>query len=421
MKYIVFILLFIFSCSSTQPVFKHIEEKKTSLINTEKQKYILSGLENFLQNYIHLVKNKRVGLVTNPSGVNRNLQSTVDLLFEHPEINLTVLFGPEHGIRGRQEAGKSINNNYDDKTNLPVFSLYGKTFKPTQEMLTNIDVLVFDIQDVGVRSYTYISTMAKVIEAAAEFNKEIIILDRPNPLGGNIVEGGIVRDGYFSLFSYFPIAYRYGMTIGEIANMYNMENHLNARLTVIPLLNWQREMFWPETGLPWVPTSPHVPHWQTTFFLPLTGIIGELHSISVGVGYTMPFELIGAPFIDATELAEELNNLHLPGLSFRSVHFIPFYSLMTNKIVHGVQIYLSDIRSMRPVVAGLHILKTIIDLYPEIDVFANNDRIDSFNKVLGSDDVYRGLKAGKSIEQLQAEWQAGLSSFLKIRQKYLLY
>lgn len=421
MKYILILFLFIIACSSSQPVLNKIEKKAPIFTPLEEQKSVQSGLENFLKNYIHLVKNKRIGLVTNPSGVNRNLQSTIDLLNNHPDVNLTALFGPEHGIRGNQSAGESIKNYMDERTHLPAFSLYGKTLKPTQEMLANVDVLIFDIQDVGIRSYTYISTMAKIIETAADFNKEIIIFDRPNPLGGVSVEGNIVKDGYFSLVSYFPIAYRHGMTMGEIALMYNKERNLNARLTVIPLLNWKREMLWPDTGLPWVPTSPHVPHWQTSFFLPLTGIIGELQSISIGVGYTSPFEMIGAQFINADELSDALNNLHLSGIQFRPVHYKPFYYLMTGETVHGVQIYITDLQAMRPFMAGLQILKTLIDLYPAYDVLKNTDRISAFNKVLGSDAIYNGLKAGKSVTRLEEEWQDDLNSFLKIRQKYLLY
>jgi len=420
MKLFLLGLFFILSCSTSTPVLKN-NEKDFVLPVLQEKKIVQSGLENFLQNFIHLVKNKRVGLITNPSAINRHFISSIDLLYKHPDVNLTALFGPEHGIRGDKEAGESIKNVRDEKTNLPVYSLYGTAFKPTAEMLTEVDVLIFDIQDVGVRSYTYIAAMAKAIEAAAEFNKEIIILDRPNPLGGLNVEGNLVKDGYFSFFSYFPIAYRHGMTIAEIATMFNIENKLNARLTVVPLLNWQREMLWPDNDLPWVPTSPHVPHWKTAFFLPLTGIIGELKSISIGVGYTSPFELIGAPFINADVLCDALNKLHLAGLQFRPVHFKPYYFLMANEMVHGVHIYITDLKAAKPFVAGLHILKTIMTLYPDYNVFKNTDRIKTFNMVLGSDAIYEGLKAGKSVVQLEEEWQEELNAFLKIRQKYLLY
>ncbi|MCB0306934.1 MAG: DUF1343 domain-containing protein, partial [Calditrichaeota bacterium] len=255
------------------------------------EKMVVLGVENFLRNHLNLVKGKKVGLITNPSGVDRYLNSTADEFFKHPDIDLTALFGPEHGIRGAIYAGEKISDEVDPHTKLPVFSLYGKHRKPTAEMLQNLDVLVVDIQDIGIRAYTFIYTMAKVMEAAAEFDKEVIVLDRPNPLGGIAIEGNLVQEGFFSFVGMYPIPYRHGMTIGELAKLFNREFKINCDLTVIPMLNWERNMFWDDTRLPWVPTSPHVPHWETTLFMSATGLFGELRTLSEGVGYTSPFEI----------------------------------------------------------------------------------------------------------------------------------
>ncbi|MCB0259683.1 MAG: DUF1343 domain-containing protein, partial [Calditrichaeota bacterium] len=252
------------------------------------EKMVVLGVENFLRNHLNLVKGKKVGLITNPSGVDRYLNSTADEFFKHPDIDLTALFGPEHGIRGAIYAGEKISDEVDPHTKLPVFSLYGKHRKPTAEMLQNLDVLVVDIQDIGIRAYTFIYTMAKVMEAAAEFDKEVIVLDRPNPLGGIAIEGNLVQEGFFSFVGMYPIPYRHGMTIGELAKLFNREFKINCDLTVIPMLNWERNMFWDDTRLPWVPTSPHVPHWETTLCMSATGLFGELRTLSEGVGYTSP-------------------------------------------------------------------------------------------------------------------------------------
>ncbi|NOG44182.1 MAG: DUF1343 domain-containing protein [Calditrichaeota bacterium] len=389
--------------------------------HVSESKKVILGVENFLAGHVGLIKGKRVGLVTNQSGVNRSLQSTADLLFHHPDINLKALYGPEHGIRGDIFAGHKISTQTDPKTGLTVYSLYGKTRKPTKEMLNGIDVIIFDIQDIGVRSYTFISTMGVVIEAAAENDKEVIILDRPNPIGGVKVEGNIVHDGYFSFIGYFPIAYRHGMTVGEIAKMHNTEKNIGAKLTIIPLKNWNRSMLWNETGLPWIPTSPHVPDWESSLFLAATGTFGELHVLSEGVGYTMPFEFVGAPWIKSDEFATALNNLNLSGIIFRPVSFKPYYFRLKDQQCQGVQLHIIDYNTFDSFTCGLHIMKTTMDLYPDHDLFANKNRISSFNKVMGSDLITTGLQTGKSVDQLEKEWQQELNEFKKIRTKYLLY
>ena len=424
MKYLLIVIALLFSCSA-QLKTQNQQTMQSSAFKPvpplEPKGRVILGNENFIMNYSGMVKGKRVGLVTNQSGVNSQLVSTIDVFFNNPDINLVALFGPEHGIRGDYFGGASVSDNTDPKTGLPVYSLYGQTRKPTPEMLENVDVILFDIQDIGNRSYTYIGTMGLLIEAAAENNKEVIILDRPNPMGGEQVAGNIVHEGFFSLVGYYPIAYRYGMTIGEIANMHNGEKKLGAKLTVIPMLNWKRDMYWPETGLSWVPTSPHVPYWETVLYIMATGTFGELHTISEGVGYTSPFEFAAAEWINADDFAGALNNLKLPGVIFRPLHYKPYYFSFKDKELAGVQLHITDIRAFKPFVTGLHIMKTAMTLYPDHDIFAESDRVSSFNRVMGSDAITEGLKSGKSVEELQAEWQDELNAFKKIREKYLLY
>jgi len=382
---------------------------------------VVLGNENFLQNYLHLVHNKRVALLTNPSGVNHRLQSSADVFMAHPQINLVALFGPEHGIRGAVYAGAHIENETDPHTGLPVYSLYGKQRKPTAQMLKDIDVILVDIQDIGVRAYTYIYTMAKVMEAAAEYGKEVIVLDRPNPIDGEHVEGNLVEPGFFSFVGLYPIPYRHGLTIGELAQLFNNEYNIHCKLTVVPLKNWRRNMLWGDTGLLWVPTSPHVPHWQTVLFMSTTGTIGELDVLSEGVGYTSPFELIGAPWIDSYAFAAALNDLHLPGILFRPLYFKPYYRLFKGQVCQGVQLHISDPRKFNSYTTGLYILQTALKLYPQQDILSGKARVKVFNKVLGCDWITKDLLNQVPVSEIQRKWQKELHSFLTLRQKYLLY
>jgi uncharacterized protein YbbC (DUF1343 family) len=398
-----------------------LQRSAISQENHMHEERVVLGLENLLQNHLDLVKGKRIGLMTNPSGVDRNLRSTVDLLFKHPDIKLTALFGPEHGIRGAIYAGERIGDEVDQQTRLPVFSLYGEHRKPTAEMLKDVDVILIDIQDIGIRAYTFIYTMAKIMEAAAEFHKNVIVLDRPNPLGGVNVEGNLVHEGYFSFVGLYPIPYRHGMTIGELAKLFNGAFGIDCQLTVIPMLNWKRDMLWEDTGLQWVPTSPHVPHWETALFMSATGVFGELRTISEGVGYTLPFEVMGAPWIDGYELAAELNKLQINGVIFRPLYYKPYYATFKDEACQGVQLHLTDKENFNSYVTGLHLVQTLMSLYPEHDLFANRDRIGAFRKVTGCDYIMNDLKAGIPVSEIQAKWLAELNDFKKLRKQYLLY
>ena len=309
----------------------------------------------------------------------------------------------------------------DPQTKLPVFSLYGEHRKPTAEMLKDVDVILVDIQDIGIRAYTFVYTMAKIMEAAAEFHKKVIVLDRPNPLGGLNVEGNLVHEGYFSFVGLYPIPYRHGMTIGELARLFNGAFNIECQLTVVPMLNWQRNMLWEDTNLQWVPTSPHVPHWETVLFMSATGVFGELRSLSEGVGYTLPFETTGAPWIDGYELATELNKLNIGGVIFRPLYYKPYYATFKDEVCQGVQLHITDRKKFNSYVAGLHIMHTIMKLYPDHDLFANPDRIGTFCRVTGCDYIVNDLKAGLPVAEIQQKWQPELDDFKKLRENYLLY
>ena len=390
-------------------------------LKTPAAEHVVLGVENFLQNHTNLIQDKRVGLVTNPSGVNSQLQSTADLFAQNPAINLTALFGPEHGIRGAIYAGEHVSDELDPHTGVQVFSLYGKQRKPTAEMLKKVDVFVVDIQDVGVRAYTYIYTMAKVMEAAADSGKEVIILDRPNPLGGQALEGNLAQEGFYSFVGMYPIPYRHGMTIGELAKLFNREFNIHCKLTVIPMQNWRRGMYWGDTGLPWVPTSPHVPHWETTLFMSATGTFGELRLLSEGVGYTSPFEIVGAPWIDGYKFAEALNALQLPGVIFRPLYYRPYYASFKGQVCQGVQLHLTDIGRFNSFLTGLYIMQTIRKLYPEQDFFRLKQRTAMFNKVVGCAYIQEDIQSGLPVTEIQKKWRQELEEFKQLRKKYLIY
>ena len=299
-------------------------------LKTWAKKTVLTGIDVLTQQHFKCLQGKRVGLITNPTGVNANLVSTVDVLKAAPGVNLVALYGPEHGVRGDIHAGDKVETARDAKTGLPVFSLYGKTRKPTPEMLKDVDVLVYDIQDIGCRSFTFISTMGLAMEAAAESDKEFVVLDRPNPLGGLKIEGNITDDDCMSFVSQFKIPYIYGLTCGELARMLNDEGMLKGgvrcKLTVVKMKNWKRSMGYADTGLQWIASSPHIPQAVTAYYYPTSGILGELGYVSIGVGYTIPFQMFAAPWIDAVQLADAMNAHQMPGVTFRPIFLKPFYS-----------------------------------------------------------------------------------------------
>jgi uncharacterized protein YbbC (DUF1343 family) len=381
----------------------------------------LLGIDNFLEHFPYLVEGKRVGLLTNPSGVNARLQATCDLLYQNKNINLTTFFAPEHDLRGSSYAGDRVPDSIDSLTGLPVYSLYGTRLKPDQKSLQNVDIVLVDIQDIGLRGYTYIYTVARLMAAAAEYNKKVIVLDRPNPIGGFQVEGNIAEPEFFSFVGMYPIPYRHGMTIGELTRLFNEEYGIHCDLQVIPMRGWKRSMYWDKTGLNWVPTSPHIPHWQTILHMDATGPLGELYTLSNGVGYTLPFEIVGAPWIDGEHFAQQLNALHLPGVYFRFLYFKPFYLTFAGQMCQGVQLHITDPEKFSPYATGLYIMQTHLQLYPRQDLFAKPDRVTFFNKIVGTDKIIKMLKENVPVTDIEKWWQVDLAKFMTVREKYLLY
>lgn len=385
------------------------------------------GIEVLRDRGFDILQGKRVGLVTNPSGVDRNLVSTVDILHNAPGVELVALYGPEHGVRGDIHAGDKVEGNVDPKTGIIVHSLYGKTQKPTMEMLEGLDAIIYDIQDIGCRSFTFISTMGKVMEAAAEKGIEVIVLDRPNPLGGEKVEGPLVEEGFFSFVSQFAIPYVYGLTCGELALMLNQEGLLKdgvqCNLTVVPMEGWERYMIYEDTNLPWVLPSPHIPQPASSFYYPAVGIAGELGAYSIGVGYTLPFQMLATEGVDADVLADRLNAKQLPGVLFRPLHVKPFYSMGAGKTLQGVQLYVTDAKAARLTEIQFHILEVIAELNPERAAFklAPENRHRMFDIVTGSDYFRKTFAERHRFEDIQERWRADEEAFKARSQAYYLY
>ena len=386
-----------------------------------------TGLEGLIKSNFAPLRGKRVGLVTNPTGTDRYLRSTVDILYHAPNVDLVALYGPEHGVRGEFTAGEHVDFENDPATGLPVYSLYGSTRKPTAEMLKDIDILVYDIQDIGSRSYTFISTLGLVMEAAAENGKKVVVLDRPNPLGGIRMEGAVTRPGFFSFVSQFAIPYIHGLTVGELALFLNGEgilaNGIKCDLEVVRMSGWSRKMYFGETGLPWIPSSPHVPHGDSPLFYPATGIAGELYVVNIGVGYTLPFQTFAADWINADSLAANLNGLKLPGVIFRPVHYTPYYSTLQGKLVHGVQIHFTD-----PSVAPLSLLQFYImqeahRLWPDKNLFemCNPSRLSMFDKVCGTDEVRKEFTKAFRVSDINNLWTDDVPGYRMKASKYFLY
>jgi uncharacterized protein YbbC (DUF1343 family) len=385
------------------------------------------GIDVLRERNFDLLRGKRVGLITNPTGISYDMTSTIDILYNAPGVQLVALFGPEHGVRGDVEAGKYVEFYNDRATGLPVYSLYGKTRKPTPEMLKGIDVLVYDIQDIGVRSYTYISTMGLAMEAAAEAGIAFVVLDRPDPLTGLIVTGPMLEPKHKSFVGAYPVPYVYGMTAGEMAEMVNGEGWLNGgrkcSLTVVKMDGWKRSMWWDDTGLEWVPTSPHVPHAHTTIHYVLTGLLGELGTANQGVGYTLPFELIGAPWVKGGELAAYLNSKNLSGVVFRPMWYKPFYFDTSGIRYEGVQVHVHDRARLDMTQVQLHILSALLRVYPNWNIFerAKPERLQMFDKVVGTYDVRRWLAAGMEPDEIVSRLDQARAPFMIKRERYLLY
>lgn len=390
------------------------------------------GIEILRESGFEPIRNKRVGLITNPTGVDFNLRSTIDILTspsaKRAGVQLVALFAPEHGVRGDVEAGVKVEN-VKDKSGATVYSLYGNGYKPKPEMLQGVDALIFDIQDIGSRSYTFISTLGLAMEAAAENGINFIVLDRPNPLGGNKIEGGTVENGFSSFVSKYPIPYIHSLTVGELACVYNGERMLKngnqCNLMVIPMEGWTRNMGWADCKLEWVATSPHIPQAKTAIFYPITGIVGELSVLNIGIGYTLPFEIFGAQWIDnADELAQRLNDNQIEGVLFRPIHYNPFYGSTKGTLLHGVQVYVYDFEMAPVTLIMFYVLEALHEMYPNQPLFeaAASDRINMFDKVMGSSKLRTAfVGGGYKVSAIEQMWVDAPKWFVPIAKKYYIY
>lgn len=376
------------------------------------------GVDRFYAEFDSYVGQKTIGLITNHSGVDAELVSTIDLL--HRTGRLVALFGPEHGVRGYIQAGEEVGFHHDPKTGLPVYSLYGEVKKPTQAMLEGVDALVFDLQDVGCRFYTYLYTLLYALEAAAEFGLPIFVLDRPNPLGGEIVEGNILDMEYASFVGY-PIPVRYGLTIGELARYFNSVYYIHADLTVVPLSGWKRDEYRLELAMNWVAPSPNIPKVDTAVVYPGTCFL-EGTNLSEGRGTTQPFETVGAPFIDGDKLAKVLNSLRLTGVRFRPTSFTPTFSKYSGKNCQGVQLHVLDRKVFQPVRTGLTLIQTVAGMYEEFQFLSpSKGKHFFFDLLAGTDEVRKTITAGQSLESLFAKWEREQLEFREQSKDYWLY
>lgn len=388
---------------------------------------VLLGIDVLERDNFSILNGKRVGLITNHTGVNSSLVSTVDLFYKANNFDLVSVFSPEHGFRGFNSAGESVEDYTDSITGIKYYSLYGKRQKPTAEMLADLDLLVYDIQDIGCRSYTYISTLGYCMEAAAENNIEFIVLDRPNPLGGLRIEGNIVEDNFISFVSRFKIPYVYGLTCGELANLLNEEKMLNGgahcKLNVVKMNGWQRWMRFGDTGLIWVPTSANVPFSQVPFYLVGTGVLGELVTISIGISYTLPFQTFAAEWINADTLTDRMNKLNLSGVIFRPVTYKTNYGIWLDKILHGVQIHITDFENVNLLELQFYFMQVNNELYPDRKIFslADSSRIKMFDKVMGTDKIRLKFSERYKVEDIKECLGKDVDSFRKLSSKYYLY
>lgn len=378
---------------------------------------VIPGVDVLAQQNFEILKGKRVGLITNHTGLTRDNRSTIDVLAEAPQVNLVALFSPEHGIRG--EADEKVASGKDEKTGLHVFSLYGETRKPTPEMLKDIDVLVFDIQDIGTRFYTYIGTMGLAMQAAAEQKKGFVVLDRPNPIGGHKVEGAVSDPANTGgITAIYPIPTRHGMTVGELAKMFNEHFKIGCELNVVPVKNWDRRMYWDETGLLWVNPSPNMKTLNGAILYPGLGA-GETTTLSCGRGTDRPFEIYGAPFMNSWELAAELESRNIPGIRFVGFPHTPTakYHQFVNQRCEGIFAIITDREELDTFVAGMHMIQAMHKLYPN-----DYKALGGFKTSWGDQRIWTMLtEENKTPEEVKAFFEPDMKEFMKVRKKYLMY
>ncbi len=375
-----------------------------------------TGLEVLQTQNFAFLAGKRVGLMTNPSAVDADLNSTYQIFVNAPQVNLVALFSPEHGFASAVQDGIYVASSVDSRSGLPIHSLYGNAMRPTAEMLADIEVLVCDVQDVGVRYYTYLWTISYILEAAGEVGVEVLILDRPNPLGGIAIEGAPLDEAFASLVGRFNIPNRHGMTLGELAQMINtLWNPTPALIKIIPCEGWRREMTWDMLGRVWIPPSPNMPHFVTALQYPGACLV-EGTNLSEGRGTTLPFEIVGAPFVDGFRLPPILNRLGLQGVKFRPHSFSPTASKFAGEACHGVQVHITDARVWNPLKTWLLVLTVIHDMYE--GMFTWNPH---FDLLMGSDQVRMRLDRRLALNEIMSSWEHYQDEFRQQRMPFLLY
>ncbi len=395
-------------------------------MNTTQIKKVKIGLEKALTNPIKYFKSARVGLICNQASVNKEFKHAADLFYDNENIELTTLFGPQHGIRGDvQDNMIETSHIVDHRTGLPIYSLYSDTREPTGEMLEDLDILVFDLQDVGCRVYTFIYTMANAMKACAKFGKKFVVCDRPNPINGIDIEGSLLEIGHESFVGQYPIPMRHGLTVGELAKFFNREFEINCDLEIITVDGWDRQLYLDETDAPWVIPSPNMPTVDTAVVFPGT-VYFEGTQVSEGRGTTRPFEFVGAPYIDADEYASALLALDLKGLVLRPTNFIPTFQKHAGKSCGGVFLHVSERRIFKPVITGIALIKTAFDLYPnefkwkEPPYEYEFDR-NPFDVIAGTLKLRESFELNNSIDEIERNWTSDESQFRNLREKYLLY
>lgn len=383
--------------------------KRSAVRNGE----VLTGIDVLRRDNFRQLNDRKIGLITNHTGLDRDGRSTVELFHEAKNLQLVALFSPEHGFAGKLDVSK-IGNAKDEKTGLTVFSLYGETRRPTADMLRDIDTIVFDIQDIGCRFYTYPSTMGEAMRAAAEYKKRFVVLDRPNAINGVDIAGPMLDAGKESFVGYHHLPVRHGMTIGELATMFNEELKIGVDLQIIPCEGWARRDAWDSTGLTWINPSPNMRSLTEAFLYPGIGLL-EMTNVSVGRGTDTPFEVIGSPWIDGRKLAVALNGHGLPGVSFVPIQFTPTSSKFANELCGGINIAITDRSSFEPLRVGFEIATQLRALYPEKWETKN------YLRLLGNDQIHQAVIEGKSGDEIHTMSRQGVSDFLRRRAKYLMY
>jgi len=381
---------------------------------------VRAGVDVLLEDPRGRLGGASVGLVTNPTGVTSRLESTLDALHSHPDVDLRAVFGPEHGARGDVQDALPIGGYVDEATGLPVHSLYGDHTEPTPEMMDGLDALIFDIQDCGARFYTYVSTLTRCMEAARKGGLRVVVLDRPDPINGLQVEGGILESGFESFIGLHPVPYRHGLTVGELASLINEK--LRCELEVVELEGWSREMWYDETGLPWVQPSPNMPTLDSATVFPGTCLFEGVNA-SEGRGTTRPFEYLGAPWVDGRRWAESMNGLRLPGARFRACHFTPAFWRFTGERCGGLQVHVTDRDEYRPVEAGIHLLSALMGLHGEAFRFnePTYDERRHFDLLAGTERLRLSLMDGEPVEEIVGAWEREVERFMKRRERHLLY